>query len=145
MVDLLAAKLGGTSSLRPADPRTLLAAWGQAGGGGGDLREADAMRVAGGLGAGRLVEGEVVGTGRRLMLSAQIIDVPAGTTIARASIEGAVDTLPQLIDQLAASLLARTAGEEEQRLAALTSTSLPDLDGEASWGLDTPHHRAPGI
>ena len=145
MVDLLAAKLGGTSSLRPADPRTLLAAWGQAGGGGGDLREADAMRVAGGLGAGRLVEGEVAGTGRRLMLSAQIIDVPAGTTIARASIEGAVDTLPQLIDQLAASLLARTAGEEEQRLAALTSTSLPDLDGEASWGLDTPHHRAPGI
>ena len=43
MVDLLATKLGGTTSLRPADPRTLLAAWGQAARG-GELREADAVR-----------------------------------------------------------------------------------------------------
>lgn len=93
------------------------------------------MRLAGEVGAGHLVEGEVVGTGKRLTVSARIIDVPGGATRARASAEGSVDSLTQLIDQLAASLLVLGAGEEEQRLAALTSTSLPALraylDGEA--------------
>ncbi len=135
MVDLLAAKLGGTASLRPADPRTLLAAWRHEGGGAGDLREADAVRVAGEVGAGRLIEGEVVGTGRRLTMSARIVEVPGGTTTARATAEGSGDSLTQLVDRLAANLLALGAGEEEQRLAALTSTSLPALraylDGEA--------------
>ena len=93
------------------------------------------MRVAGEVGAGRLVQGEIVGTGRRLTVSARILDVPAGTISARASAEGSADSLPQLVDRLAANLLALGAGEEEQRLDALTSTSLPALraylDGEA--------------
>ena len=38
-----------------------------------------------------------------------------------------MDSLPRLADRLAASLLALGAGEEEQRLEALTSTSLPAL------------------
>ena len=58
-----------------------------------------------------------------------------GATSARATVEGPVDSLPRLVDRLAASLLALGAGEEEQRLEALTSTSLPALraylDGEA--------------
>ena len=79
MVDLLATKLGGTTSLRPADPRTLLAAWGQAARGAGELGESDAMRIAGEVGAGRLVRGR----GRReaaarLTVSARIIDVAGG-------------------------------------------------------------------
>jgi hypothetical protein len=113
----------------------LLAAWGQAARGGGDLRESDAVRLAGEVGAGRLVEGEVVGTGSRLTVSARIIDVPGGATTARATAEGSADSLTQLVDRLAANLLALGAGEEEQRLAGLTSTSLPALraylDGEA--------------
>jgi serine/threonine-protein kinase len=135
MVDLLATKLGGTTSLRPADPRTLILAWNQAAGGAGDLPGPDAMRVAGALGAGRLVEGEVVGTGGGLTLSARIVDVPGGTARAQATAEGSADSVTQLVDRLAASLLALGAGEEEQRLATLTSTSLPALraylDGEA--------------
>jgi serine/threonine-protein kinase len=135
MVDLLATKLGGTANLRPADPRRLLAAWGQAGQGSANLREPDAVRVAAEVGAGRLVEGEVVGTGSRLTLNARIIDVPGGSVTTRATAEGSADSLTQLVDRLAASLLALGAGEEEQRLAALTSTSLPALraylDGEA--------------
>jgi serine/threonine-protein kinase len=135
MVDLLATKLGGTASLRPADPRTVLAAWGQTGAGAGELREADAIRIASEVGAGRLVEGEVVGGGRALTVNARIIDVPGGGTSAQASAEGPADSLPQLVDRLAANLLALGAGEEAQRLDALTSTSLPALrsylDGEA--------------
>jgi serine/threonine-protein kinase len=135
MVDLLATKLSGTANLRPADPRTLLAAWSRGGRGGSEPAESEAMRVAGEVGAGRLVEGEVVGTGRRLTVNARILDVPGGSTSARASAEGSADSLPQLVDRLAANLLALGAGEEEQRLAALTSTSLPALraylDGES--------------
>jgi serine/threonine protein kinase len=135
MVDLLATKLGGTSGLRPTDPRTILAAWGRTGRRAGELGEADAIRIAGAVGAGRLVQGEVVGSGRALTVSARIIDVASGATNAQATAEGPVDSLPRLVDRLAASLLALGAGEEEQRLEALTSTSLPALraylDGEA--------------
>jgi serine/threonine-protein kinase len=135
MVDLLATKLSGTTNLRPADPRTLLGTRTQTARGARELQESDAIRLAGEIGAGRLVEGEVVGTGKRLTLSARIIDVPGGATQARASAEGSVDSLTQLVDRLAASLLVLGAGEEEQRLAGLTSTSLPALraylDGEA--------------
>jgi hypothetical protein len=113
----------------------VLAAWGQSTGAGGSLREADAVRIAGELGAGRLVEGEIVGTGQRLTVNARIIEVPGGATSTRATVEGSADSLTHLVDRLAASLLALGAGEEEQRLAGLTSTSLPALraylDGEA--------------
>ena len=135
MVDLLATKLSGTAALRPADPRTLLSAWGRAARSGGELSEGDAVHVAASLGAGRMVEGEVVGSRGRVSLSARIVDVPSGSVRARASAEGSPDSLTQLVDRLAATLLALGSGEGEQRLAGLTSTSLPALraylDGEA--------------
>ena len=135
MVDLLATKLSGTAALRPADPRTLLAAWTRAARGATEVPEDDAVRVAAALGAGRMVEGEVVGSRGRVSLSARIVDVPSGSVRARATAEGSPDSLTQLVDRLAATLLALGSGEGEQRLAGLTSTSLPALraylDGEA--------------
>jgi TolB-like protein len=135
MVDLLSTKLSGTAALRPADPRTLLAAWGRASRGGDELSEEDAVQVAALLGAGRMVEGEVVGSRGRISMSARIVDVPSGAVRARATAEGSPDSLTQLVDRLAATLLALGSGEGEQRLAGLTSTSLPALraylDGEA--------------
>ena len=99
MVDLLSTKLSGTAALRPADPRTLLAAWGRAARGGGELPEDDAVRVAAALGAGRMVEGEVVGSRGRVSLSARIVDVPSGSVRARATAEGSPDSLTQLVDR----------------------------------------------
>ena len=135
MVDLLATKLSGTAALRPADPRTLLAAWTRAARGATEVPEDDAVRVAVALGAGRMVEGEVVGSRGRVSLSARIVDVPSGSVRARATAEGSPDSLTQLVDRLAATLLALGSGEGEQRLAGFTSTSLPALraylDGEA--------------
>jgi tetratricopeptide (TPR) repeat protein len=135
MVDLLATKLSGTTALRPADPRTLLAAWTRAARGAGELGEDDAVKVAAGLGAARMVEGEVVGSRGRVSMSARIVDVPSGSVGARATAEGSPDSLTQLVDQLAATLLVLGSGESEQHLAGLSSTSLPALraylDGEA--------------
>jgi serine/threonine-protein kinase len=135
MVDLLATKLSGTAELRSADPRTVLSAWKRAAAGGGDLSEQQALALASRLGAGRLVQGEVVGSRQQLAINAAVFDVGRGRVTVRTSVEGSVDSLTRLVDLLAAKLLALGAGETEQRLASLTSTSLPALraylDGQA--------------
>jgi tetratricopeptide (TPR) repeat protein len=127
MVDLLAAKLGGVEGMRAADPRALLAAWRRRAGAQGDLAEKEAVEVAEAIGAGQLIQGEVVGTGREVTINAAILEAPGARLTTRASVEGSSDSLPRLVDQLATKLLALQAGEGEQRLASLTSTSLSAL------------------
>jgi hypothetical protein len=127
MVDLLAAKLHGTAGIRAADPRSLLAAWRKSAGPAGDLSVGSATKVAERVGAGRLIQGDVVGTRQQITINAAILEAPGATVGASASVEGSPDSLPRLVDRLAAKLLALQAGEGEQRLANLTSTSLPAL------------------
>ncbi len=136
MLDLLAAKLTGEGGLRATEPRTLLAAWrGASGAENVDLAKDGALRVARTVGAGRLLLGEVVGTPKRLVLSATLLRVPGGEQVTRVNVEGAPDSLAWLVDRLAARLLTEVSGEGEQRAASLTSTSLDALraylDGQA--------------
>jgi tetratricopeptide (TPR) repeat protein len=136
MLDLLATKLSGTQNLRTVDPRTLLRAWERAGGSAGsDVDRAGALQLARTVGAGRLLEGEIVGTPDRMVLNAMISGAAGGAEI-RASVEGPSDSLTPLVDRLAAQLLVLGAGEEQHRLAGLTSYSLPALraylDGRAA-------------
>ena len=133
MVDLLAVKLNGEGGPRALDPRALLGAWHRAlPSTAGDLSPDAAVVVARRLGAGRLVDGAVVGTPSHLMLTAAVVDVPSGTTRARASVAGTADSLPALIDRLTAAILAGESGRTE--LATLTS--LPALraylDGQSA-------------
>ena len=128
MVDLLAAKLSGEAGPRAMDPRAILAAWrGVTSTESGDLTPEDALVITGRMGARRLVLGGVVGRPERLVISASLRDVPKGRELARASVEGSADSLPELVDRLAGQLLALDAGEGEQRLAGLTATSLAAL------------------
>jgi len=136
MLDLLAAKLSGTKDLRTVDPRTLLRAWEHAGGSATNDLDAERSRfLAGRVGAGRLLEGEVIGTPRRLVLNAKLSAAHGGSEM-RAAVEGPADSLTSLVDRLAANLLALGAGAEQHRLASLTTTSLPALraylDGRAT-------------
>src|SRR3989441_3064369 len=138
MVDLLAAKLTGEGGPRAVDPRAVLSAWRRAGGSAADdLAEDAALRAARSLGAGRLIDGGIVGTPTHITLTALLRSVPGGATRAQASVEGSPDSLAGLIDRLTAQLLARGAGEAEQRLPSLTTTSLPALraylDGRAEY------------
>jgi serine/threonine-protein kinase len=137
MVDLLAAKLTDKSGRRAADPRMVLSAWRRAGGSEHeDLPEEAMLRLATRVGAGRLLFGAVVGTPSRLVLDASLVAVRSDRVRATAEVVGPADSLPTLIDGLAAQLLAREAGEGE-RLSELTSTSLPALrfflDGQAAY------------
>jgi serine/threonine-protein kinase len=130
MVDLLAAKLTGQVGPRAADPRSVLSGWrGASRSDAGELPPEAALRIAERLGAGQLLLGNVVGAPGRVALHASVLAVPGGQAKAQASVEGPTDSLPVLVDQLAAQLLTLDAGEGEQRLASLTSTSLPALRG----------------
>src|SRR5687768_13278727 len=127
MLDLLSAKLNGSTGTRTADPRSLLTAWRRlAGSDSVDLSRAEALDVAEGLGAGQLLIGDVGGDSSRVVLTAVMVRVRDGRARTPAHVEGDPDSLPKLVDMLTAQLLATEAGEDD-RLTTLTSTSLPAL------------------
>ena len=137
MVELLSARLADDSSARSIDPGAVLGAWRTAGlATANEVPRAAALKVAGELGASRVVFGSVVGTPSRLVMTASVIDVDDGAVIASATVEGGSDSLSALVDRLAVELLAVEAGERE-RLARNTTPSLAALraylDGQAEY------------
>ena len=128
MVDLVAAKLTGEGGLRAADPRSVMSVWNRATSGGAEeIRQDVATGLARSLGSGQVLTGGIVGTPSGMVINASVVDVRDGSTRGQASVEGPVDSLTVLVDQLVAQVLAQEAGEEDQRLGALTSTSLQAL------------------
>ena len=143
MVDLLSAKVDGTGGLRAIDPRTTLVAWRRAADGDADLSSDDALRVSRSIGAGSLILGELAGSSANVTVSATLLPAPRGREPVRATVSGSVDSLPALVDRLAAQLGSLGAGEQAPHLAALTSTSLPALraylDGRALYRRGRPN------
>lgn len=127
-VDLLAMSLSG-DGLRAADPRASLSAWRRAAGAGGaaDVLLEDALRLASGLGAGRLLVGSVVGRPDRLILGATLHETATGRVLAQATAGGPLDSLPELAERLAAQLLVGESREPKPRLRDLTAATLPAL------------------
>jgi tetratricopeptide (TPR) repeat protein len=137
-VDLMQAKLTGEGGPRAADARSVLAAVRDAGGTESqDLTEDAAARVAKKLGAGRVLQGSIVGTPDHLVMNAALVAVPDGKTLAQTSVTGSKDSLFVLIDRLTAQLLALGAGASTAQLSALTTTNLDALraylDGVAAY------------
>jgi TolB-like protein len=139
MVNLLSTSLDGAGDLRSVDPRALLALVH-----GDHLTAPDpaaAARLAGRLGAGLYVLGDVVQAGDRLRVEAALYDRGRGADpIGRASADGAPAEVFGVVDRLAAQLLVSGgAGEASRvtRLAAVTTASLPALkaylEGEAAF------------
>jgi serine/threonine-protein kinase len=138
MLDLLAAKLTGEGGPRAVDPRAVMSAWNRAAESSEvDPSDEEARRLGRDLGAAHVLLGGVVGTAGRVVINAALAAVDGEAVIAQASVEGPADSLTALVDELTAQLLAREAGEAPQRLAALTSTSLPALraylEGQATY------------
>jgi TolB-like protein len=137
MLDLLAAKLGGVVGAAAVDPRTVLNALRQAGAGeAADLPQERAVDVARTPGARFLMLGEVVSVPPRLSLSARLVNVRDGSVAYRAPVDGPADSLPALVDRLAAQLLLVQAGEAEPEAAAAAEVehvrqALASLTGDA--------------
>ncbi len=128
MLDLLAARFTGEGGPRAGDPRTLLSGWRRkAGSNDTDLPERGALDLAQELGASQLLLGSVVATPARIVLHANLVTVPTGAVRATADAEGPADSLSALVDQLAADLLARSAGRVDRLTGATARPSLPVL------------------
>jgi DNA-binding SARP family transcriptional activator len=136
MVDLLAAKLTGEVGPVAVDPRTTLSAWRRATASEGADNLGAQARLAHAVGAGEVLQGEIVQVGKNLVLNGTVRTADQHARV-RASVSGPADSLLGLVDQLAASLMALQAGEGAHRLALLTSASLPALhaylDGRAAY------------
>ncbi len=127
IMDLFAAKFTGETGPRAVDPRRVIQRWAAAAEDRPDLPEVEALQLAKGLGAGWLLTGSIVGNAERIVLSAAVLDVATGRTQQQATVDGLHDSLPYLVDRLAGQLLALDAGLQSQRLASLTSASLPAI------------------
>ena len=127
MIDLVAARLTGEGGARAADPSSVMTAWRRAAGSeADDLPERAAVGLAGRLGAGQLLLGGVVGTPDHVALNASLLPVPGGSPRADAKVEGAADSLPQLVDRLIAQLITGGTGASHG-LDGLVNTPLPAL------------------
>lgn len=125
IIDLLAVRMTGEAGRQAVDSTTTLAAWRGLTRGTADQRETLPLRLAREIGAGEVLDGTIVRTaGVTLTISARIRSTADGRVRARASVTGRADSIPILMDRFAASLLALDAGESEDRLTALTGTSL---------------------
>lgn len=137
MVELLSTRLADDTGARSVDPGAVIGAWRTAGlTSMDDVPRVQAVRVAGELGASRVVSGSIVGSPSKLVVTAFVLRVPGGEPIAQATVEGAADSLSGLVDRLVVELLAVEAGERD-RLARHTTPSLPALraylDGQTAY------------
>jgi len=128
MVDLLQTKLTGQGGPRAADARSVLAAVRDAGGDDThDIPDNGLTDLARKIGAGRILQGSIVGPADHLVISASLLSIPGARNIAETSVTGPKDSLFTLIDRLTAQLLALGAGTSSAQLSSLTTTNLDAL------------------
>jgi serine/threonine protein kinase/tetratricopeptide (TPR) repeat protein len=140
LVDLLSAKLDGAGGVRSIDPRAIV---GLASGKGSEAFDPERGRFAAErLGASRYVLGSLVEIGGRLQIHASLYDVHGRqTAVAQVTSQGQASQTFDLVDQLALRLLAALgeggSSERIDRVAAVTTSSLPALkaylDGESAF------------
>ncbi len=124
LASLLGVSLDGAGGLRIVDPFAVFARVGEAGEAGG----ATPAAIAAGLGAERWVLGEVVAADGILRIQASLYHRARGTEpVARVAVEGSVDRVFNLVDEIASQILVaeRTGpGESLTQVAAVTTGSI---------------------
>jgi eukaryotic-like serine/threonine-protein kinase len=120
MVDLFAVKLAGPA-LHAAPARQVLSYLHyQPGAGLSPEAGEDAARRSG---AGLVLDGSVVRTGAGLQLSADLRRTDGGGTPLHATASGPLDSLPSLVDRVAAALLAGYGGGSSTQLGSLSTSA----------------------
>ena len=138
VVDLLSASLDGAGQLRSVHPSAYLARMNKESAGSLDRDRAGTWARR--LGAELFVLGDVVASGDRVQISAAMYEQGRKDAVAHSSVEGETEAVFQLVDRLAADLIAARYGNPHQRLtrvAAVTTGSLEAfksyLDGENAY------------
>jgi eukaryotic-like serine/threonine-protein kinase len=135
---LLENRLNGDAGVRVASTRSVMAVWRRIADAEDDNPSNDqAVEVAVRAGASEVLLGDIVGTSNHIEIHASLISVPGGEAKASGLAVGSADSIEALADTLAAELMSRTAGEEEQRLPVLKHEPLKALraylDGHAAY------------
>lgn len=137
VAELIAGELTGEGGPRAVHMGTALRTWRRAGGGlRTPLGHTAEMRAASDLGAGLVLEGSVVGLGQRLTLSAQVVSVPSGVAHRANPVSGLPDSLPRLIERLAAEVLAASGAarrDAPQRLSDSPAAVRAYIEGLAAF------------
>jgi len=129
MVDLLSTKLDGAGEIHSVDANVVLGSLAR--GSGGPPTPDSARPLAGRLGAGLFVLGNVVEAGGHLQINAALYESRApAPACARASVQGGADGIFDMVDDLTTQLLTTRCGGPEARftrIAALATGSFAAL------------------
>lgn len=132
IVDLMSAKLSGVGSMTTADPRLVLSLVGE----GGEFASVPGPEraVASAVGAGRYVTGELLHAGAEVRLTAALHETSDATApVRQATVEGSDAEIFDLIDRLAAELLASSLAADGHRLDRLATLTTPSLDAAKAY------------
>ena len=132
MVDLLSTNLDGVTGLHTIDSRTVLANWESAFGSGDPPGLERILTLARQTGAQYGILGRAVSIGSSVRMSADVYDLQGRGRIGTATVEGAPDSLFQLVDRLSIELMQIIPSEEDLegrsiRLASITTDSIGAL------------------
>lgn len=142
MVDLLATTVFADDGTHAVDAPGLLRAWRAAvSNEAEDLPVDSARAVARELGAGWLLIGAVVGAPDRLTLNAELVEVASGRVRARPRLDGSINGLTTLVDGIAGQVLARIAGETEERTSLIARVPLPAVRAYLTGRSEARHGR----
>ena len=125
LVDLLSASLSSGTSPRAVDARAALRAWEADSGAVPQSDSGRAVVAAWQLGARYALLGHALATRGRLILSAVLVDARSGAATAVPAVTGSMDSLPQLVDQFAAGVLARMSIENPHEQLNMVGIPLP--------------------
>jgi DNA-binding SARP family transcriptional activator/tetratricopeptide (TPR) repeat protein len=115
LVELLSTRISNDPARPAVDPGVVLSRWHSAGLADAlEISPPELARIAHRLGAKVIVIGNVVGNASKILVSASLIGASDGGVRATATVEGPVDSLSALVDQLAGRLLAADAGETDR-------------------------------
>ncbi len=124
MVNLFESNLSGGEGVHAVTAQTAIGAWRRAGGGEGRAGvELQAARI---LGAGLLIQGNLIASGNNLVVNASLTSV-SDETENRATESGPVDSVAVMAARLIAQLFSLRAGERADRAAVLVDVPLPAL------------------
>lgn len=141
LVSLLGTALDGAGGLRTVDARALLGVLAQEG---GAVRDpSHGRRLTTRLGAGLFVLGDVVQVGNRLQIDAAVYGVDGdGEPLHRAAVTGPADAVFELVDDLAARLVAGIGDPSADRLVAIAAITTASLSAFRAYLEGEEHMRA---
>jgi tetratricopeptide (TPR) repeat protein len=125
MVTLLSRELDGVAGLRSVDPSTMLSLGPTVAAGG--LAAGSARTIADGLGAARFVVGSITEVAGRVVLAARMYGPDTAVDAAVASVEGDVESVFTLAEDLLAQLLAQQMGPVSRRLTGTAARATESL------------------